>query len=521
MRTTATRTLALAAATALILTACGADGSDDTDEPDAGSVTTTPASGTDGDGSSDGDGLRAPVPVEVSAEATTGGRLAADSAGPSGELLGAEADLGIMPWFGGWEFVVDPSMPALPDRSIGYELPAGIELDSAAVARIAAALGVDGEPTVGSEAEGLRWRVGPDDGTAPSLIVIDDGPLSWYRSNAWALDVGRWDCVVEVAPADEMDGTGEPDDPAVVTTVEPTEWEVCEEPSPPVGVPTAAEAEAEARRMLGEMGLDDANVDVEVWADEWYASVTVWPEFDGVRWPLGFGFGFGAEGELEWANGFAATPVPAGPYPLIGLDEALDRLDAPMWWGVEAARTMIGTDLAADSDMGDGDMVESDAAPGTADDVEGEIPREVATLVDVRADLWWAGTADGTVWLLPAYTFVDTEGRWHTVPAVTDDFLVVEEPIIMIDPPMIDPPIGDDDRTDDHWVDEPEIDLAEFEGLIGLGVEEAEEVLAEQSRTLRVLRVDGVDQPATMDYAPSRINVAVEGGVVSEILSNG
>ena len=38
---------------------------------------------------------------------------------------------------------------------------------------------------------------------------------------------------------------------------------------------------------------------------------------------------------------------------------------------------------------------------------------------------------------------------------------------------------------------------------------------------MRVVRLDGEDLAATMDYSPTRVNVAVEGGVVTEVISIG
>ena len=77
----------------------------------------------------------------------------------------------------------------------------------------------------------------------------------------------------------------------------------------------------------------------------------------------------------------------------------------------------------------------------------------MATLVDVKADLWWVWDVDGSVWLLPAYTFTDTNGNVFTVPAVTDEFMIVVDPTVEpqpepvpaepIDPVVVDPPTTD------------------------------------------------------------------------------
>ena len=92
----------------------------------------------------------------------------------------------MMPAFGGYVFEVGEDLPALPTNSTGYHFAAGATVEAADVSRIAAALGIEGEAEPVAAESGYQWRVGPEDGTAPSLFVANDGQLSWYYSNAWA-----------------------------------------------------------------------------------------------------------------------------------------------------------------------------------------------------------------------------------------------------------------------------------------------------------------------------------------------
>ena len=50
---------------------------------------------------------------------------------------------------------------------------------------------------------------------------------------------------------------------------------------PPVGVPTADEAEARTRDLMTAVGLDPADFKLETYADQWYASVTATEQLDG------------------------------------------------------------------------------------------------------------------------------------------------------------------------------------------------------------------------------------------------
>jgi hypothetical protein len=136
-----------------------------------------------------------------------------------------------------------------------------------------------------------------------------------------------------------------------------------------------------------------------------------------------------------------------------------------------------------------------------------EVIEEVATLIDVRPDLWWAWDDDGSVWLLPAYTFTDTENRVFTVPAVTDEFLIIPEPTL-VDPMPLEPAPTDPSRE----VPEPDLSY-----LVGLTVEEANEKVA-GSFIVRVVVEDGEALAVTDDFSTERVNVEVAEGVIVAVL---
>jgi hypothetical protein len=483
------RALAVGAVLALVLSACGGDDgtvSVPTDEPPA-------------------DGRRAPVVVEVGAVGGSGGtaEMAADAGAPEPDrLVGDDAlasDLSILPFWAGYVYEVGEGLPPLPTADTGYQFPAGATVDAAAVAELAEVLGVAGEPVAGTgrDGDGTVWRIGPDDGSAESLTVIDDGQLSWYLSSAWALQPGFEPCEIVVADDGEV-----------------TE-EICPEPVAPEGVPTAAEAEGRVGDLLAGLGVDVSGVELETYADDWSASVTVWTVREGVRWPMSWGFGFGAEGALQWASGHLAEPVATGPYPLVDLETAIARLgEQSGWWGgISVAAT---SEAVREADPGEPTTDEPTTDEPTTDELipdqpdngakpVGEHEPMVATLVDVRADLWWVWDTDGSVWMLPAYTFTDTDGGWHTVPAVTDEFITIAEPEVDPMPLPVEP------------LDPVIVDT----GVIGSSVDDATAALEAQGLSLRVLRLDGEDLVGTMDFVPTRVNVAVEDDVVVEILSTG
>ena len=110
------------------------------------------------------------------------------------------------------------------------------------VKSLATAFGVEGNPVAGSPENGMAWQVGPTDGTAPTLTVSASAPLmSWY-SAAWEQSVEAPACM----PMTTIPATGTLPDPVVP----------CPAPTPPVGVPTATEAEQRARQLLVALGVD-------------------------------------------------------------------------------------------------------------------------------------------------------------------------------------------------------------------------------------------------------------------------
>jgi hypothetical protein len=443
----------LALAAVLALGACGGDGGSATD-------TVAPADSTDST-----DGLLAPRAVR-----TAGGGSAAVSArpeaapAPAGDTMATDM---MMP-YRIITFVAGEGLE-LPTNDIGYGFEAGTAASAEQVAALAAALGVPGEPVRTDDGFSSYWRVGPDDGTAPSLWLYEDAQLSWNYSSAWAdTPIAASGCAVaEPGVAVGSDGdVAVSDESAPPTDVAVAE---CVEPEPPANVPSQADAEARAREVMSAVGLDPDGFDFETYADEWFASTSAVEQLDGAFAGRTFSAGFGAEGVLQYASGQLAEPVQVGPYPLIDLETAIARLNDPSGFyggfrpglgmddiarvdAVGASEPAVAVEPASGGvagSTGDAAMPPVSMPPETMPPVSvppvsvpAPAPEEVTvTLVDVEADVWWAYDIDGSVWLLPAYRFIGDDGGWYTVPAVTDEFLVQVpvEDVPMPEPMPIEP----------------------------------------------------------------------------------
>ena len=475
--------------------------------------------------------MRAPTPIRLAGEGQSAGRTA------NGSPESATSDMSmIAPAYVVTDYVVG-DLPALPDNTTGYVFDAGAMPSADDASRVAAALGVDGEPVQTDDGFSVFWRVGPDDGTAPSVTVFDDAMQSWNYDWGWVGRDAGVGCAVagepgiepmpDVAPPPDIDPTDadamSDGSAELVAPVESLPIEIdpnetvpveCTTPEPPAGIPTQADAEQRATDYLAAMGVDTSTVAFESYADEWSASVTGNEQVDGVN-ARSWGFGFGADAELQYAWGSVATPEPVGPYTLVDLDTAVARLtDGTYGFGATGRGVGVMEDLAASSDAAVTEgPVETMIAEPMPVDVPGGVPAEpeeiTVTLVDVQPDLWWVWDADGSAWLLPAYRFIGDDGGWYTVPAVTDDFLIAEptpvttEPTVPVETtPPVDPPVdtnpGDSVPTAD-----------EIGPLVGMSLDEFTK--ATDPYPVRVVEIDGEPQAVTMDFSESRINVAVVG----------
>ena len=366
-----------------------------------------------------------------------------------------------------------PGLVDVAGTRTAFSLPAG-EPDRNAVARLARALGVEG--SVVNSATGLV--VGDPDGR--SLQVARQGGASWYLSDgnastssgvveSCASTTGRVPGTtvppgaIASAPATTTTVTGPvpltsmPGDPRPPDPVDPgTPAIMCEAPpAPPApdGVPDARAAEAAARRLLADAGIDLTHATVSVSADAYSATVHVVPVLDGSPVEgIDTTLVFGAHGAVVAANGWLGEPVRGDQYPLIGIDAAIARLQAggnelgiqPMTVtdvpttadssGSSVISGVIGSSPAPDSPVTTGTIqlppsttlapapVEPDTpeppAPVVAE------PRDITiTITKVSVILTAVPGTDGAMWLVPAYRLDAADGGSWMVLAIDPAFI--------------------------------------------------------------------------------------------------
>lgn len=542
-------------------------------------------------GSTPGTGLTAATTGAV-ASAPHVIRLGGGAAAPAAGTMSSESADSKMMAFGNVTYVFDGTLPTLADSAPSWQFPIGFAPDAARVAAMAATLGVGGDVREVPADQGGGWMVGPADYSSATFTVSSDSLGSWWFSPTPTMSATTSACVysegdvvgsTDVAvPAGDTLSTVSPLDDAAGSSASPSiaapstgdtavvSPPPCAQPVPPTGVPDQATALASTKSLLTSLGYDSSAYDFEFYGDEWSASVTASLLLGGQRSPITINVGYGAEGALSWASGSLATPVQGDDYPLAGPQTGIDRLSdqARQWMSyggyagsgmrTEAAGTASVTDgaiagsveTAVPPDTGSASTVVADpaadpassgaATPGAsmpvpcdpaADCVAIDPAPVTVHLVDVRVDSTMIWDADGTTWLLPAYTFTDADGGSYTIIAVADEFLDIPAPVAV---PLPEPLPAETiaDTTVDIVVGDPTgsagagdmtpIDQSAAEAaLVGLSEDAAGAAATASGWSLRVSERDGIAQVLTADYSPMRVNVAVTGGVVTAVQSIG
>lgn len=533
MRHTLTsRRMALVGATLLIgLTACGSP-----TDPSSSAVTTV---------------ISADGPAVLRLVAAGGGGPASGAS----DSMPNEAGKMMMPM--SIEYVFSGTAPDLTAPAGSWYFPAGVAATPEQVAAVAKALGVEGDVRTLPADQGGGLMVGPDDYSGPTLYVGSDSMLGWSYSPGPSAVMSAPNCGIAVDPmpidavpvdtgaavADTLPVDPAVSDPGIVP-------EPCPEPQPPANVPTKAEAEAMARAVFASLGIDLGSYQLETYADEWGANVNAYLVLDGMRTSLSMSVGFGAEGAVTWAGGYLATPLRGDDYPRIGVEAAVQRLnDQSNWWMYPMAAAKSSVDPASAGVAASGGPAPLAVPPQPSDTgapiepapVDTSAPFEplppetilidpgtidttpiVVTLTDPAPSLEMMWADDGTIWLLPGYTFQSTDGGIYSVLAVPDEFIQQAQPeLLPVDALPVDTVVIDTVPVDTVVQASPMTLEQAAAILVGLVEADAASAATAAGIEMRVVQIDAVPQPVTEDYRIGRYNVSVDGGVVTAVLSNG
>lgn len=285
-------------------------------------------------------------------------------------------------------------------RAQAYGFDARTASTEKTVAALATALGVSGAPRL---ADG-SWAAGPQDGSAPSLTVGLDGTLSFYYSNP---QLAPAPCAV---PGD----TATPGDAA--TQGDAATPDAC---AATPALPAADAAIAALRTLVSATGRDPEAFQFasETPEGSYTRTAQAWPVLDGQRidqsWSLELG-----TGGIVGVSGFLAATTSLGDYAIVSQQQAFERLSDPRF-----GASMTGGPIALRDQASSGEpsapSTEPPAAPTSGEPLTWPVHR--VEIVSARLGLASQWQSNGSVLVVPAYEFTDSDGGTWSVIAVADE----------------------------------------------------------------------------------------------------
>jgi hypothetical protein len=457
-------------------------------------------------------------PVLVLSAANAGG-WSADAPAASESFTGMDEK---MMWRYQQNFTATVDLPALDSNAPSYTLAAG-DVSTDSLNALKAAFGVTKDFVAQDASQGGGFLSGNYDGTTATLYVGSDAMPFWSYSPAWdQSSISSRPCIMEDAVAT----TDSPSTDDVPTT--DVASEICAEPVAPENVPTKAEAEALFAKTISALGVKSNDLILDSYADEWGANVTGYLKIDGVRSPLSWSIGYGADAAITWASGVFADVQDGASYPRIGTAAAIERLNSQQAgnWGGPMVRGGFAYDTAATSgveaavttepatsDVPSSDVPSSDVVAETYPVTDAPAPEiQEVSIIGVEEELVMLYGADGSIYLVPGYTFIAAEDEFgyvgrYTVSALPDEYMQVADAVnevpLSIAPetaaPAVDPAV------------DPDMSVAQEVADTVLGMSEAEATKTAEAKglTVRVGSRDGEDFPLTMDYRIDRVTLTV------------
>ena len=454
--------------------------------------------------------------------------LSAANGGGWSESAPAASDMAVsdgkMMWGYLQNFTASTDLPALDSNARSYTLSAG-DVSTDSLNALKTAFGLTEDFVAQDASQGGGYLSGNYDGKTPTLYVSSDQMHYWSFSPVWdESSISSRPCIID------SDTTYVPtsDVPAPIA-------EICAEPAAPENVPTKAEAEELFATTVRALGANVDDLVIDSYADEWGANVNGYLKIDGVRSSLTWSIGYGANGEISWASGVLVDVQDGASYPRIGTTAALERLNSQQsdMWGDPMVRGGVAYDTGVSSDIAATPVPEP-----ASSDVEAAVTTEPATsdvaptldapapevqevsIVGVEEELVTLYGADGSIYLVPGYTFIAAADEYgyvgrYTVSALPDEYMQVTDAVDAV--PATDVPVPDTavalpsvDPAVDPTV-APDMSVAQevADSVVGMSEAEATKTAEAKGLTVRVGSRDGEDFALTMDYRLDRVTLTV------------
>lgn len=298
-----------------------------------------------------------------------------------------------------YEFSIAADL-ALPDDDYGYVYFARREVDPAQVELLAAVFGLDTDQVADWDRLADTDHAPEQDPQSPSTSTDDHPTVATTLGFSAADPMQTWTFASNV----DLDALATCDTVQPSDTTSATDALCAASGTDNTDVPDRPSAVSATQSLLSQLGYDAESLQFESYADDYAATVTVAERaVDGGLTGRQWTFTFGAGGAVLFASGPLATGDRVGPYNLVDLDTAVQRLAA---W--------------QDSMMPGIQTPELQEAVGIDNLIQVDI-------VTVAADTTTLFDDAGNAWQVPAYRFIDSDGGRWVVPAIDDDTLNAPE----------------------------------------------------------------------------------------------
>ncbi len=345
----------------------------------------------------------------------------------SAEGMGAAAsDSKIAGWGFGRTVFASKGLSTDGGSAVAYGFDAPTTFTQDTMVRVAAALGVAGEP----RQEYGQWIVGSNDGTGANASISPDGMTSVSYSDPTR---DPWSCV-RSAPEQPVQPPA-PDGGVAGSTGSAVAPDSCQPSSDPA--PTGNAAVSQATDAMSALGVDATGFEFEASTDPsnpQYTNVSAYQVIDDQRSGASWNFTIVASG-VQSLYGSLAPTVALGDYAVVSPTEAVARLSdprfGPSYGGVMPLAAEARDAVGGLSDVAGGAATEIAPAPSDEPTVPAvpaagsplAWPVEHVTIVSARLGLALTTLPSGASVLAPTYELADADGTTWTVIAVADDDL--------------------------------------------------------------------------------------------------
>jgi len=414
-----------------------------------------------------------PQPISFSLAAST--RSASDAVGAPES---SNSDSKIMAPNYSVKYVIDGKLSDLGKEASSWRAQTDVVASDAALKKIATALGV--KSTEVQAAEG-------------------DPYLSWYYSSV-------------AASKSSPPSVGMSDSDATTTSPDGT----VVSPPVPENVPTKDEAKTIVQKMLAKMGVEVDDANTEVYGDAYGAWSTAWETFDGLRSPMSWNIGLGANGVVTYAQGNFLKFTRGANYPVVSTTEAVKRLGDSRYsgwfgYGAVSSKEVLAQDM-------------------TTIPVQEDVVQTIR-LTKVSASLTPVMASDKTLWLLPSYEYETTDGYTVSALALAEKYIdqtptsTVPDSDVNVTTPGAgsgssgsstgEPPAVDGGAVEPAPMPQAVLPTEQdAKALVGLNEDEAVKIIEGNGWTYRIGSRDGEQFMLTKDFVTSRFTLGIEKAIV-------